>query len=68
MFRALYVVPKVRNLDKEKANAKENSFVSSVRSRAMMVTLVKMITSVLILANPIWSLIKTVIKENKFSQ
>jgi hypothetical protein len=68
MFRALYVVPKVRNLDKEKANAKENSFVSSVRRRAMMVTLVKMITSVLILANPIWSLIKTVIKENKFSQ
>ena len=68
MFRALYVVPKVRNLDKEKANAKEHSFVSSVRRRAMMVTLVKMITSVLILANPIWSLIKTVIKENNFRQ
>jgi hypothetical protein len=36
----------------DKANAKEKSFVSSVRRRAMMVTFVKMITNVPIVANP----------------
>jgi hypothetical protein len=48
----------VRNLDMDKANAK--SFLSSVRRRAMMVTLVKMITSVPIVANPVWPLLKPV--------
>ena len=45
----------VRNLDMDKANAK--SFLSSVRRRAMMVTLVKMITNVPIEANPVWPLL-----------
>jgi hypothetical protein len=31
MFEALYVASNVRNLDMDKANAKEKSFVSSVR-------------------------------------
>jgi hypothetical protein len=34
MFEALYVASNVRNLDMDKANAKEKSFVSSVRRRA----------------------------------
>jgi hypothetical protein len=57
MFEALYVASNVRNLDMDKANAKENSFVSSVRRRAMMVTLVKMITNVPIEAKPVWPLL-----------
>jgi hypothetical protein len=52
MFQTLYVASNVRNLDMDKANAKEESFVSSIRRRAMMGTLVKMITSVPIVANP----------------
>jgi hypothetical protein len=60
MFEALYVASNVRNVDMDKANAKEKSFVSSVRRRAMMVTFVKMITNVPIVANPVWPLLKTV--------
>ena len=60
MFEALYVASNVRNLDMDKANAKEKSFVSSVRRRATMGTFVKMITNVLIVANPVWPLLKTV--------
>ena len=60
MFQTLYVASNVRNLNMDKANAKEKSFVSSVRRTAMMVTLVKMITNVPIVANPVWSLLKTV--------
>jgi hypothetical protein len=39
--------------DMDKTNAKGKSFVSSVQRRAMMVTLVKMLTSVSIVENPI---------------
>jgi len=60
MFQTLYVASNVRNFDMDKANAKEKSFVSSVRRRAMMVTLVKMITSVPIVANHVRPLLKTV--------
>jgi hypothetical protein len=56
----VYVASNVRNLNMDKANAKEKSFVSSVRRRAMMVTLVKMIINVPIVANPVWPLLKTV--------
>jgi hypothetical protein len=60
MFQTLYVASNVRNLNMDKANAKEKSFVSSVRRRAMMITLVKRITNVPIVANPVWPLLKTV--------
>jgi len=57
MFQTLYVASNVRNLDMDRANEKEKS---SVQRRAMMVTLVKMLTYVPIVANPIWLLLKTV--------
>jgi hypothetical protein len=44
----------------DKPNAKETSFASSVQRRAMMVTLVKMLTSVSIVWNPISPPLKTV--------
>jgi hypothetical protein len=44
----------------DKANAKETSFDSSVQRRAMMGTLVKMLTSVSIVGNPISPPLKTV--------
>lgn len=57
MFQTLYVAANVRNLDMDRANEKETS---SVQRRAIIVTLVKMLTSVPIVANPIWLLLKTV--------
>jgi hypothetical protein len=45
------------NLDMDRANEKETS---SVQRRAIIVTLLKMLTSVPIVANTIWLLLKTV--------
>jgi hypothetical protein len=60
IFQTLYVASNVRNSDMDKANAKGKSFVSSVQRRAMIVTLVKMLTSVPIVGNLIWPPLKTV--------
>ena len=57
MFQTLYVAANVRNLDMNRANEKETS---SVQRRAIIVILVKMLTSVPIVANPIWLLLKNV--------
>jgi hypothetical protein len=57
MFQTLYVAANVRNLDMDRANEKETS---SVQRRAIIVTLLKMLTSVPIVANTIWLLLKTV--------
>jgi hypothetical protein len=52
--QTLYVASNVRNLDMDKVNAKGKSSVSSAQRRAMMATLVKMLTSVPIVGNLIW--------------
>ena len=57
MFQTLYVAANVRNLDMDRANEKETS---SVQRRAIIVALLKMLTSVPIVANTIWLLLKTV--------
>jgi hypothetical protein len=49
----LYVDSNVRHVDINKANAKAKSFVSSDQRMAMMITLVKMITSKSSAANPV---------------
>jgi hypothetical protein len=60
MFQTLYVASNVRNVDMDRVNLKKKAYASCVQKRAMMVTLVKMLTNIPIVPNPEWPLLKTV--------